>query len=198
MTKKDSDEHTSRRLLTVLIVVAITILSIFCMQLVRVFRRLTIRVSPRPVTTVAPSGQQIVATDCYTFLLLSTYELERRPNCEVNAYARPEKYRYVNVAPYYESSESEILQRWQARWLTLGAQEESREQVDLDGKRAWRLIERYPQNGERFVSYIVILPRPMPVDSQDRITAFEIRGWATTPADEQFLRDVVGTWRWRV
>lgn len=163
----------------------------------RVFPRA--KLVPKPLNIQASEATQVAQTDCYGFLLSKDFEISTGTDCSLNAYARPQKYRYINVTPYFDARDDEaVLAKWRGRWLTLQAQETSKEEVSVAGKKAWKITETYPQNTEKFITYVVLLPRPVPVDSQSPITALEIRGWATQPEDIQLLDEVVSSWQWRL
>ena len=153
---------------------------------------------PVAVKLTAGNNQQLVTTDCYALLLPNDFESTDRPKCNINYYARPRKYQYITVAALTNTNSLDDLELvWRQRWLTLGAQTASRESVTWAGRSALRLIERYPQNGEKFVTYLVQLDRHLPGFGGEAITAFELRGWATTEADAAVLDDAARQWQWR-
>lgn len=196
---KSQDRWARRAVLTLVggVVVVLVAFLMYGSRHWQVFPRA--RVVSQPLKLTPATGQQVAQTPCYGLLLSTDFEITTRADCGLNAYARPQKYRYINVSPYYGTrDEAAALAHWRERWLTLQAQEISRDEVTIDGKKAWKLTEAYPQNAEKFITYLVIFPRPVPVDSKASVTALEIRGWASSADDVQFLDNVMQSWQWRL
>lgn len=153
---------------------------------------------PKPLVLEEKPDQTRVEARCYEFYIPADFEITSNPDCLTGAYARPRKYTYFQVSPYYGAqSEEAMIENWRQRWLTLGAVEKSRDRVIVGGRTGWRLEEFYPQNNESFVSYLVFLEDSIRVDGQEPITAFELRAWATTEPDRAFAVEVLQDWQWR-
>lgn len=159
------------------------------------------RFVPRPVSLQVIEGQQKLENPCFALLVPADFTVQlRASDCRINVYARDRKYAYVAVDSYFGThDEASVLAVWKQRWLTLGAELVSQEKVDWSGKPALKLIERYPQNGEQFTTYLISLPRPLGVDSSAAITAIELRAWSTSSADQALVDSFVTTanWQWR-
>jgi hypothetical protein len=157
------------------------------------------KLKPKPTSLSQKSGYKLVQTDCFEFYLPDDFEVGVNADCLTNAYARPRKHSYFNIAPYYGvDSEQAMIEKWRDRWLTLGAKEVSLDRVTWAGKTAWRAEEEYPQNGQRFVSYLLFLGEDLfRVDGRSAIAAFELRGWASSQADRELANQVLQDWHWR-
>lgn len=157
-----------------------------------------VTLQPQPVTLTAKPQEKIFETPCYGVILPNDFEVTLGSECSLNAYARPRKYQYINVDSYTAgTSLAEYEQTWRTRWLTLGATLSSREEVVWDGLPALRLVERYASNNEAFVTYLVPLPRPLPLGNGRQARAFELRGWGTTTDDQRLVDDLIQHWQWR-
>jgi hypothetical protein len=157
------------------------------------------RIDSQPVSLAQKTGFRLIQTDCYEFYLPEDFEISTNADCLTNAYARPRKHSYFNIAPYYNvDSEEAMIARWRARWLTLGAVEGSLDKVVWGGKTAWRVEEEYPQNGQRFVSYLLFLgEEAFRVDGKAAVSAFELRAWATNDTDKDLVVQALQDWHWR-
>ena len=153
---------------------------------------------PQPVSLTAGPSEQLIETDCFAMALPTEFERLPLSGCEVNAFARPRKYQYINVDAYSAvTSLSEAESHWRERWLTLGAEQTSRQEVRWSGLPAVRLVESYPQNKQAFVTYLVFLPRPLPLRDGSQVRAFELRGWGTELTDQAVLDTLIMRWQWR-
>lgn len=158
----------------------------------------TRRFTPHELELPEKPDRKRVDTSCYEFYLPLDFEVIENADCQLNAYARTRKYSYLQVSPYYDiADETAMIERWRSRWLTLGAVERSRDRVIIDGHTAWRMEDYYPQNRESFVSYLILLDKPIRVDGGDIIAAFELRFWATSDLDREFTTDTISGWQWR-
>lgn len=157
------------------------------------------KLEPKPTSLSQKSGYKLVQTDCYEFYLPEDFEISINADCLANAYARPRKHNYFNVAPYYDiANEQAMIERWRERWLTLEAKETSLNRVTWAGKTAWRAEEEYPQNGQRFVSYLIFLGADsFRLDGETAVSAFELRAWASSEADRELTTHVLQDWHWR-
>lgn len=196
--RHEKEELKARLILTFTVVFILMLLGFFVWRLQ--FREKTPpRINSQPVSLAQRTGFKLVQTDCYEFYLPEDFEISVNADCLTNAYARPRKHSYFNIAPYYDvGSEQAMIARWRARWLTLGAVEVSLDRVVWGGKTAWRAEEEYPQNGQRFVSYLLFLgEEAFRVDGKAALSAFELRAWATTDADKDLAVQVMQDWHWR-
>lgn len=153
---------------------------------------------PRPITIQAGPEEQVLETECFAARLGSDFVVTPLFTCSLNAYARPRKYQYINVDTYADVLSSKQMEdQWRARWLTLSAELSDRQEVTWAGLPAIRFVERYPQNNEAFVTYLVFLDRELPSVSGKKIRAFELRGWGSTTADQLLVDNLVKNWQWR-
>jgi hypothetical protein len=200
MSEQLHQDRRSRNIVLGLIVVSLLVIGLVAWRM-QIFIRSQpqARLAPKPVSMQPTSDQVVVQTACFAFLLPKDFETTSSADWTGNSYARPRKYQYVNVAPFYGvQSDDEMLSRWRQRWLTLDGGEKDLSQTTVAGKPAWRVVDYYSQNQESFVTYLVRLPRPVRVEGSQPVTALEIRAWGTTEADRQLLESVIATWRWRL
>jgi hypothetical protein len=154
--------------------------------------------TPKSIELVDRTDMQRVETACYEMYLPKDFEVIKNMDCRMGAYARPRKHSYFQVSPYYAvDSEEEMLVKWRERWLTLGAEERTKDRIVIGGRLAWRLVDYYPQNKESFVTYLVFLDAGIRVDGKDLIRAFELRGWSTSEADQSLIARLIQDWHWR-
>lgn len=196
--RHEKEEFKARLILTFTVAFILMLLGFFVWRLQ--FREKTPpRINSQPTNLAQKTSFKLVQTDCYEFYLPEDFEISINADCLTNAYARPRKHSYFNIAPYYDvDSEQAMIARWRARWLTLGAKEVSLDRVVWGGKTAWRAEEEYPQNGQRFVSYLLFLgEEAFRVDGKAALSAFELRAWATTDADKDLAVQAMQDWHWR-
>ncbi len=163
-----------------------------------VSQREIVSFTPKSIELVDRTDMQRVETACYEMYLPKDFEVIKNMDCRMGAYARPRKHSYFQVSPYYAvSSEEEMLVKWRERWLTLGAEERTKDRIVIGGRLAWKLVDYYPQNKESFVTYLVFLDAGIQVDGKDSIRAFELRGWSTSEADQNLIAGIIQDWHWR-
>ena len=200
MSEQLHQDRRSRNIVLGLIAMSLLVIGLVAWRMQAFIRsQPQARLAPKPVSMQPTSDQVVVQTACFAFLLPKDFETTSSADCTVNSYARPRKYQYVNVAPYYGmQSDDEMLSRWRQRWLTLNGAEKDLRQTTVAGKPAWRVVDYYAQNQESFVTYLVRLPRPVRVEGSQPVTALEIRAWGTAEVDRQLLESVIATWQWRL